>query len=102
MVGDFDVDRMEAKIRAAFDSWRGRGTAGGEPQPGLVAQRPTEARIRVEPAGGPRVSMSWVRAPDLRPDTRARRAERFQARNRIDHVIHTGRGQARSGGRGPR
>lgn len=77
MVGDFDLDRVEARIRAAFGGWRGRGAAGREPDRGTVQARPEEARIRVEPVGGPRVTLSWVRPPDLAPDMRARRTERL-------------------------
>lgn len=73
-VGDFDLDEMEAKIRAQFASWQGEGPAGRDPDLGTVAaNRPTEARIFVEPGAPTRVSLSWVRAPDLSPDTQARR-----------------------------
>jgi zinc protease len=75
VVGDIDVDAMEAKIRAKFGDWRGRGTPGTDPDRGAVAPRRTEARMLVEPGGPARVEMVWVRAPDLRPDTQARRAE---------------------------
>jgi zinc protease len=75
VVGDVDVDAMEARIRAKFDDWRGRGAAGRDADLGAVAPRRAEARLMVEPGGPARVEMSWVRPPDLRPDTRARRAE---------------------------
>jgi len=76
-VGDFDVDRMEARIRSRFGDWRGRGPAGGDPDLGAVAPRRTEARLMVEPGGPARVELAWVRPPDLRSDTSARRAERL-------------------------
>ncbi|TMJ20325.1 MAG: insulinase family protein [Alphaproteobacteria bacterium] len=75
VVGDVDVDAMEARIRAKFGDWRGRGTAGRDSDLGTVAPRRTEARLMVEPGGTARVETSWVRPPDLRPDTSARRAE---------------------------
>ena len=68
---------MEARIRARFGDWRGRGAAGRDPDLGAVAPRRTEARLMVEPGGPARVDLIWVRPADLRPDTRARRAERL-------------------------
>ncbi|HEV2815646.1 MAG TPA: insulinase family protein [Allosphingosinicella sp.] len=76
-VGDFSVDEMEAGIRARFGDWRGRGAGGRDPDLGTVAARRTEARLLVEPGGPAQVEMSWVRPADLRPDSRARRAERL-------------------------
>ena len=75
-VGDFDLDAMEARIRARFGEWRGRGAAGANPDLGVVASRRTEARLIVEPGGPARVELSWVRPADLRPDTRSLRTER--------------------------
>ena len=76
-VGDFNLDEMEAKIRARFGDWHGRGAAGHEPDLGAVAPRRTEAHLLVEPGGGAQVALIWVRPPDLRPDTRAHRAEQI-------------------------
>jgi len=81
-VGDFNVDEMEAKIRARFASWQGEGAAGRDPEIGAIPARPTQARLFVEPGGPARVELAWVRAPDLRPDTKARRAERL-----IDQLV---------------
>lgn len=74
-VGDFDVDAMERKIRAQFGSWQGQGPAGRDPDLGTVASGRTGARVYVEAGGPARISLAWVRAPDLRPDTRATRLE---------------------------
>jgi zinc protease len=76
-VGDFDVDAMEAKIRARFTSWHGEGAAGRDPPPATIPARTTEAHSFVEPGGAARVELAWVRAADLRPDTKAVRAERL-------------------------
>jgi zinc protease len=76
-VGDFDVDAMEAKIRAQFGSWKGRGRAGAELPAAAIAPRSAESHVFVEPGVPTRVSLSWVRAPDLRPDDRAARIERL-------------------------
>lgn len=74
-VGDFDVDAMEAKIRGAFDSWRGVGAAGPDPDLGQVAPRQTETKILLEPGIQSSIQLNWVRNPDLDPDTRAERRE---------------------------
>ena len=74
-VGDFNLDEMEAKIRARFSDWHGRGAAGPQPDLGAVAPRRTEAHLLVEPGGSAQVALVWVRPPDLRPDTKAHRAE---------------------------
>jgi zinc protease len=76
-VGDFDMDEMERKIRAQFGTWRGRGPAGRDPDLGRVAARGGQARIHVEAGVPSRVALSWVRAPDLRPDTVATRTARL-------------------------
>jgi len=73
-VGDFDVDAMERKIRERFSSWRGEGPAGRNPDLGTVAARQAEARLLVEAGGPSQVVLSWVRAPDTRPDNAATRA----------------------------
>lgn len=72
-VGDFDVDAMEAKIRARFADWRGQGPAGGEPPQGQVRPRGTEARLVVEPGARLSLQLAWVSPPDLSPDTLAKR-----------------------------
>jgi len=76
-VGDFDVDAIEAKIRAKFGDWRAVGAAAPDAPLSTVAGRDTETHVFVEPGGAARVSLTWVRPPDLRPDTRAHRAERM-------------------------
>ena len=76
-VGDFNLDEMEAKIRARFGDWRGRGPAGPEPDLGAVAPRRTETHLVIEPGGPAQVALIWVRPPDLRPDSRAFRAEQL-------------------------
>ena len=76
-VGDFNLDEMEAKIRARFGDWHGRGTPGPDPDLGAVAPRRTETHLLIEPGGPAQVTLFWVRPPDLRPDTRAHRAEQL-------------------------
>lgn len=76
-VGDFDVDEMERKIRARFGIWQGRGPAGRNPDLGRVAARGGQARVHVAAGVPTRVSLSWVRAPDVRPDTAATRGAKL-------------------------
>lgn len=77
-VGDFDVDQMEAKIRAAFESWRPKAPDGPEPDLGQVAPRGPETRILVEPGVQSSIQLNWTRAPDLDPDTVAERQSRIR------------------------
>ena len=74
-VGDFDVDEMEAKIRAAFESWQGEGPAGPEPDLGTVAPRGPETRILVEPGIQSSIELGFIRNPDRDPDTVAERRD---------------------------
>jgi zinc protease len=72
-VGDFDPDVVEARIRALFGDWKGRGPAGADvPGPASVTRGP-ESRVVVEPGGPHRISLAWVSPPDLSPDSRATR-----------------------------
>lgn len=74
-VGDFDVEAMEAKIRASFGTWRGQGVAGAE-APALRLPR-NEVRTGVTAAQGlpNRVQISWTLPRDSAADSRATRSE---------------------------
>ena len=74
-VGDFDVDVMERKIRAAFEGWTPRAADGPDPDLGQVAPRQPETRILVEPGVQSSIQLNWTRAPDRDPDTVAERRE---------------------------
>jgi len=70
-VGDFDVDAMEAKIKAKFGDWAGKGQPGKNPDIGAVAKRGPTAKLLVE-AGAPwSVQMTWMRKPDGLVESRA-------------------------------
>ncbi len=73
VVGDFDVDVMEAKIRARFSDWQGVGPAGVDPDLGPIAKRGVEAKVIVQPGAATSLQLSWLSAPDLAPDTSAHR-----------------------------
>src|SRR4051794_12270027 len=77
VVGDVDVDAVEAKIRASFSSWKGKGAPGAELPKPLVAPRSAEARVHVEAGLPNRVSIAWVTPPDLRADSLGLRRERI-------------------------
>lgn len=74
-VGDFDVDQMEAKIKATFSDWTPKAADGPEPDLGQVAPRQPETRILVEPGVQSSVQLNWIRNPDLDPDTAAQRRD---------------------------
>ena len=60
---------MEAKIKARFGDWQGKGPAGADPDlgAGQRARRPTSA-WRSSPARPTTVELAWVTPPDLSPD----------------------------------
>jgi len=74
-VGDFDVDQMEARVRAAFESWRPIGPAAPDPDLGAVAPRGPETRILIEPGIQSSIQLAYIRAPDSDADTVAERRD---------------------------
>ena len=76
-VGDFDVDQMEAKIKATFSDWKPKAADGPNPDLGTVAPRSAETRILVGPGVQSSIQLNWIRNPDLDPDTVAERRDTF-------------------------
>jgi zinc protease len=74
-VGDFDVDTMEAQIRAAFSDWTNNHPAGPDPDTGVVQPRQAETYIHVEPGAQSSLQLMWTSDADRRPDSVAKRAE---------------------------
>ncbi|MGA0599541.1 M16 family metallopeptidase [Caulobacter sp. KR2-114] len=72
-VGDFDVDAMEALIKAKFGDWQGQGPAGADPDLGRVARRGLQTSLSVQQGGPTTVQMDWMTPPDLGPDDTAQR-----------------------------
>ncbi|WP_430419577.1 M16 family metallopeptidase [Phenylobacterium sp.] len=72
-VGDFDVDAMEAKIKAAFGAWTAKAPARPEPDQGPVAPRGPEAKLVVDPGVTQTLQVTWLSPPDLSLDTEAKR-----------------------------
>ncbi|MDH4384356.1 MAG: insulinase family protein [Caulobacter sp.] len=76
--GDFDVEEMEARIKARFGDWTGKGEPGSEPAPGPVAKRQIEARVAVEPGSPTGLQITWVAPPAKKPDSLANRSRDLQ------------------------
>ncbi len=75
MVGDFDPAAIEAKIKARFADWKGRGPAGADPEIGDVDyKRAAAADDFVDPAIQDSVTITSFKPWTLEPDTKAKRA----------------------------
>ena len=72
-VGDFDVDAMEAKIKAAFSGWTAKAPPAPDPAEGPVAPRGAEVKLVVDPGVTETLQMAWMAPPDLSLDTLAKR-----------------------------
>jgi zinc protease len=72
VVGDVDVDKVEAKIKAKFGDWKGVGPATAEPAYGVVAPRGAEAQVIVQPGTTMGISVSWTKPHDPAPDSFAK------------------------------
>ncbi|MEQ1508836.1 MAG: insulinase family protein [Sphingopyxis sp.] len=76
IVGDFDVDAMEARVIARFADWQGRGAARAAPSRGrLDFARSSAADIFTHPAIAETVEIDWLKPWELLPDTQALRQE---------------------------
>ena len=72
-VGDFDLDAMEAKIKARFGDWKAAAPPLPEPDQGPVAPRKAEARLVVDPGVTQTLQVAWIAPPDLSRDTVGKR-----------------------------
>jgi len=72
-VGDFNLDAMEAKIKARFGDWRNSHPVGPEPDLGTPARRGLQAAVTVEPGVQTSLQVGWASPADLTPDSRAKR-----------------------------
>lgn len=85
MIGDFDVAAMEAKIRATFGDWAGRGEAGTEPDVSYaLGERGMEASLFVHKDGGDSISVYSLSPYAKQKDTGAQR--------RLDNLLMFGIG----------
>jgi len=72
-VGDFDVDAMEAKVKALFSDWKGKGPAGADPMIAPLGKRAGSTKVVVEPGESLDVELTWEHPYDNAPDTAATR-----------------------------
>jgi len=72
-VGDFDVDVMEAKIRAKFADWTNPAVNGSDPDLGQIRPRQPETLIHVEPGAQSSAQIFWTVPHDDAPDNSAER-----------------------------
>lgn len=72
VVGDIDLDAIEAKLKQQFSSWRAAGTAPRAPNYGAVIQRGPQARAFFETGAPTLLSLDWVTPFDNSADTAAR------------------------------
>lgn len=78
MVGDFDPAAVEAKIKARFADWKGRGPAGADPEIGNVDyNRAAAADDFVDPAIQDSVTIASFKPWVDEPDTKAKRARKL-------------------------
>ncbi|WP_326913691.1 M16 family metallopeptidase [Sphingopyxis chilensis] len=78
MVGDFDPAAVEAKIKAHFADWKGRGPAGADPDIGNVDYaRPAAADDFVDPAIQDSVTIARFKPWVDERDTKAKRARKL-------------------------
>ncbi len=80
VVGDFDPDAMEAKIKARFSDWNNPAPAGADPDLGAVEKRGADFRVTVEPGSQTTLQLAWVTPPDLSLDDVARRRREWVER----------------------
>jgi zinc protease len=73
VVGDVDVDAMEARIKKTFSDWSQPGPGGADPDLGKVVKRGQQAKVLVEPKGSTQVSITYVSAPERSADTTVER-----------------------------
>ncbi|MFN3856108.1 MAG: M16 family metallopeptidase [Caulobacter sp.] len=73
IVGDFDVDAMEGKVKSVFGDWKPRAPDGVDPDLGKVAKRGTEARVFVDPGVPTAIQITWIAPPVLERDSTAKR-----------------------------
>ncbi len=80
VVGDIDVDAIEAKIKTQFSTWTSTTPKPAAPDLGRPAARGTEARVFVQPGTQTEVDIDWINPYDNSADTAAvRRKDTIRA-----------------------
>ncbi|HXQ16235.1 MAG TPA: insulinase family protein [Caulobacteraceae bacterium] len=72
IVGDIDPAAIEAKIKARFSDWQGKGPAGADPDLGKVASRGADFKVAVEAGSPVTFEVAWTTPPDLSADSVAK------------------------------
>ncbi|MBV1700414.1 MAG: insulinase family protein [Hyphomicrobiales bacterium] len=67
-VGDFDADKMIARIQSMFGDWKPVGPATQEPVLGKVAARGLTAKVVHLPGNGTQIKLFWAQPYDNSPD----------------------------------
>lgn len=76
IVGDIDVDAVEAKIKARFSDWAGKGAAGADPDTHYaLTRREAAASVFFHKDGGDSISVYSLKPYEDLPDTAANRRE---------------------------
>ncbi len=77
VVGDINVDEIEAKIKSLFSSWTNSTPAPSPPVLGRPAPRGTEALVVVQPGTSLEIDFDWMNPYDTSADTVATRRRDF-------------------------
>jgi zinc protease len=75
VVGDVDPGAIEAKLKALFSDWRGRGPAGQDPPPYAPTGRSQTVVIAAEPGAMTALSAAWIAPYRPADQTRAGRID---------------------------
>ena len=76
-VGDFDVDAMEARIKAHFADWQPAAPDAGPIDLGRPVPPAKDVHLYVDPALMPTISLSWTRPSQSKADSLAKRRENW-------------------------
>jgi zinc protease len=80
IVGDFDVDAMEAKVRTEFGGWQARAPAPAEPDWGQYVPGGERTLDVVDAGLTDTMMVNWIAPGDARSDTSARETDNWQDR----------------------
>ena len=77
VVGDVDVDAVEARILSTFADWSGEGAPGEDPDPGAFEPRSLEAGLFIDPEMPTAISLSVAYPAEPFVDTAQDRRDRL-------------------------
>ncbi|HVZ30298.1 MAG TPA: insulinase family protein [Asticcacaulis sp.] len=73
VVGDFDPDQMEAKVKASFANWKGKGAMPAEPDWGHYTPQGVRSFTYKEKDLPETLTLNWVKATDTSHDSQDKR-----------------------------